>query len=442
MKKRTAAVMLMAFAIASVAFGVSLRTSGEVHSFDSIPMLEAYYDETPVDDDVYWDSCRISLITIGEGAPLYSWFGHTALLVELANGQSYMFDYGTFSFDADHFYRNFIMGRLWFCCNVSYADYEFSYLATTGRKVSSVELDLTPSQKKAIVSFLSRNSEVQNRTYLYHHYNDNCATRVRDILNYATDGDFEVWAKSQEGLSFRKRASGALSKNRFVQWALEFLQSGQIDGEATAWEEMFLPELLERYVVEYGLETGLVPSDGYELIYEESLAGAGGVGAVPRSNMLFSVAMGLVLALVAFVLAFFAKSKGSRPLGKAYCIYTFVVDLVFGLFGCVLLFMMLFTNHNVTWYNENILFVNPLLMVMAVKGLRLKDLRSDRSTRLSNWYKGLLSAMALLVLLKVVAPGVFVQDNWPVIVTMAPYYVVNAFVLGKRGTKAARNPKG
>ena len=425
----------MALIISCLAFGVSVGSKAQsANSFDSFPMLDAYYDEDmPSNQESFWSGCRIFLITIGEGEPLYSWFGHTALLVESPNNPSYMFDYGMFSFDADNFYSNFIMGRLWFCCNASYGDYELSYLGTTGRKVSKVELNLTAPQKKAIISFLGMNSETDNRTYLYHHYKDNCATRVRDIISYATDGGFEVWAKAKDGLSFRDRASGALSRNRFVQWALEFLQSGQIDGKATAWDEMFLPELLERYVLEYGLETGLVSQDGYELIYEETLKSAGGNGAEPRPNYVFSVSLGLALAIIAFVLLWFSQKSAVL---RTYRIYSFAVDLVLGIFGSVLFFMMFFTNHNVTWYNENLLFVNPLLFVMAIKSLGIKSLGTKDSSnikakRLSFWYKALLGIMAVLAILKVILPGVFLQENWTVIIAMAPYYAVNAFLLGR-----------
>ena len=435
MRKRLVTTAMMALFISCLAFGVSVEPKNQVpNSFDSFPMLDAYYDEDmPSGQEGFWSDCRIFLITIGEGDPLYSWFGHTALLVESPDNPSYMFDYGTFSFDADNFYRNFIMGRLWFCCNVSYGDYELSYLGTTGRKVSKVELNLTASQKKAVISFLNVNSKADNRTYLYHHYNDNCATRVRDIISYATGGDFETWARANEGLSFRKRASGALSRSRFVQWALEFLQSGQIDGKATAWEEMFLPELLERYVLEYGLETGLVSQDGYELMYEETLKSAGGNGAEPRPNYVFSVALGLALAILAFVLLWFSQKPAVL---RTYRIYSFAVDLVLGIFGSVLFFMMFFTNHNVTWYNENLLFVNPLLFVMAIKSLGIKslgtkDASSDKAKRLSWWYKVLLCIMAVLAILKVILPGVFLQENWTVIIAMAPYYAVNAFLLGR-----------
>lgn len=428
MKKRFLLLVLILFVVSAV-FGISLKSKDEVHSFDSLPMLEKYYDQTlATGQESFWDECSISLVTIGEGGPLYSWFGHSALLVQTPENPAYVFDYGSFSFDAQNFYTNFAMGRLWFCCSVSYASYELSYLEQSGRTYSLVELNLSAAQKKAIISFLTTNAKQENRTYLYHHYNDNCATRLRDIINKATDGNFETWAKAQEGLSFRKRASAALSNNRFIQWALEFLQSGQIDKKATVWDEMFLPAILEKAVVEYGLETGLVSKDG--IIGDDILIQANNTvkttsSIEPKPNTMYSLLLGASLALVAFVLLWTSK----RGL---YKVYAFSVNLVFGLMGTLLLFMMVFTNHNVTWYNENILFINPILIIVAVKSFMLKDISNSKAKRLSIWYKTLLAIIGILIILKMFFSSIFIQDNWNVILTIAPFYVVNAFLLGKR----------
>ena len=414
--KRAICVLLCIMALSSRVFAVSVKTTGTTsNSFDSIPMLEAYYDETITSNEDFWDACEISLITIGEGQPLYSWFGHSALLVEAPDYPAYVYDYGTFSFDEEGFYKNFALGRLWFCCSVSYASYELAYLEMTGRSYSQVKLNLTAEQKKAIINFLSINSQEENRTYLYNHYTDNCATRLRDIINYATDGDFETWAKSQSGRTFRQLASAALSKNRLIQWVLEFLQSGQIDQSATLWDEMFLPAILEQAVIQYG--NNLVEPDSYN---SSKLVSASGVQ--PKSNMLFSVLVGLALGLICFVLLWWANSKGRHGLYKAYA---FTVDLIFGLLGTLLMFMMFFTNHNVTWYNENLLFVNPLLIAMAIM-----TLKNSKLTKY--FYRALLGIMAVLVVLKLVLPSIFIQDNWTVFAMMVPYYLVNAILLKRR----------
>ena len=55
--------------------------------------------------------------------------------------------------------------------------------ASTGREDRDVrfqELNLTTAQRTEMARLLATNVLPENRDYLYHHYNDNCVTRLRD----------------------------------------------------------------------------------------------------------------------------------------------------------------------------------------------------------------------------------------------------------------------
>lgn len=393
------------------AFSLSLTAESESHPFDSLPMLESFYDESDDGFLSFWDSCSVSLLTVGPGGPLYSWFGHSALLVTTPAGSNITFDYGSFSFNADSFFLNFAMGRLWFVCSASYAEAQLDKMKEEGRSVTRIELPLDAVQKKAVIEFLNSNAKTENSTYLYHHYRDNCATRLRDIIDRSANGAFKEWAQKQNGLSYRKQASRALSRNPFVQWALDFLQSGQIDKDATLWEEMFLPDVLEKAVKEYfSLEsTEIAASSGR---YSES-------PSEPQSNIFFSILAGVLLGGVSALLIWFGRENINF-------IYTGIVETVFAVMGLLLLFMMLFTNHDVTWYNENIIFVNPLLLAPAVSAFR----KSSRTLKLC--HRILLAIIAVLVLLKILIPHIFIQNNLTVILTMVLFYLPNGLYISRK----------
>lgn len=408
MKKLSFSVLLFAYCLASV-FAISINHADEVHSFDSVPMLNRYFDMTDDGNDDYWDSYTISLLTISQGGPLYSWFGHSAFLVQTPTGRNIAFDYGTFSFSSDDFIKNFIMGRLWFVCLSSYADLRMAELEDDGRSATTVVLPLSPAQKKAIVRFMDENTSHENRDYLYHHYKDNCATRLRDIIDRATDGDFKKWAQSQRGYTFRQQASRALSRNRFIQWGLEFLQSSMIDKEATLWDEMFLPDVLEKAVMEYfGLKSTVVVDNGS--LYPS-------VPDKPQSNILFSALFGLILGGISVLLWYLGFDRANG-------IYRGIVCIIFGILGSVLFFMMCFTNHDVTWFNENIVFVNPLLLVLGI----LSFFKNERVVRLCRiCFRILVGLILMLIILKVIASRIFFQQNWSAIITMALLYIPNTF---------------
>lgn len=389
-------------------FAVSLRSGAqEVRPFDSLPMLDSYYDEGDDGNLAYWDRCTVSLLTITPGDPIYSWFGHAAILVTTPEGRRVTYDYGTFSFNDEDFFVNFAFGRLWFVCWSANADYQIADLRYEGRGARQMVLPLSAEQKKAVIGFLNANVRQENRTYLYHHYKDNCATRLRDIINTATGGAFKLWAEQQSGISFRKQASRALSRNPFVLWGLDFLQSGQIDRKATLWDEMFLPEVLEDAVSRYfGLpsETVVEPASEKDAYLPEK----------PQSNILFSVLMGLIIGGISSLLLVWRKDR-------AYFIYSGVIYVFFGLLGTLLLFMMFFTNHDVTWFNENLIFVNPLLIVLAV----FCFMRSSKTRLLCRIE---LSIIVILSVLKLIVPAVFIQSNWPVIIVMALIVLPGCFL--------------
>ncbi|MBO4425096.1 MAG: DUF4105 domain-containing protein, partial [Spirochaetales bacterium] len=204
MRKVIIALIMCLISVAAV-FSISVTSKQESHPFDSIPMLEAYYDESDDGYADFWDRCTISLLTVSQGGPIYSWFGHSAFLVTTPDRRDITFDYGTFSFNDEDFFVNFAFGRLWFLCHSSYAEYQLEGLEEDGRSVTRVILPFTREQKKAVISFLNENVKAENRTYLYPHYKDNCATRLRDIIDYTTDGDFRRWAESQPGYTFRQQ---------------------------------------------------------------------------------------------------------------------------------------------------------------------------------------------------------------------------------------------
>ena len=163
----------------------------------------------------------------------------------------------------------------------------------------------------------------------------------------------------------------------------------------------------------------------YGLNNETVLDNSGNYPDLPekgQSNILFSVLMGLVLGGVSAALLLFRREK-------AYFIYSGVVDIIFAIMGSVLLFMMLFTNHDVTWFNENIIFVNPLLLVLAVLSFR-KSRKVELISRI------IIAVIALLCILKLILASVFIQANWPVIIVMALFHLPGCFLGSATGKRS------
>ena len=198
------------------------------------------------------DNLQIALATMGKGDPLYVWFGHTGLVItDRRSNRSVMYDYGIFSFD-DNFYQTFALGRLYYEVWATSAQARYAMAREEDRTVSVVTLELPPSAQLELVNFLNFNISPENKTYLYHHYRENCSTRIRDILDRAVDGQLKTWAETISlDMTIRDLVSLHTASSPLIDWTLNFLQSGSIDHPITLWEAMFLPEVLERALLEF-----------------------------------------------------------------------------------------------------------------------------------------------------------------------------------------------
>ena len=208
--------------------GASISAPPLEDSFDSEKNLDLF-DFTSPEALLYdsLDNFTISLVTQAPGDEIYIWFGHAGLMLS-AYGDDIMYDWGVFSFSPG-FYSDFIFGRLFYRMVPSWASSSIQRAISEDRSVKILTLPLDRAAKQGVIDFLNYNSLSENRTYLYHYYYDNCATRIRDIVNRATDGDFRAWAESIDTqMSFRELSTWYMRRSNLISFTLNFLQSSVI----------------------------------------------------------------------------------------------------------------------------------------------------------------------------------------------------------------------
>ena len=369
----------------------------------------------------------IRLMTLGQGDPVYLWYGHVGLIVddELTD-RSYMFDFGVFDFMKDHFYRNFAFGRLYYQVIASSAESRIRQAVSSGRNVSMITLDLPPENRLRLFEALVDHVQPENSTYLYHHYYNNCSTKIRDILDLGTDGQLKEWAQAiPSAYSYREHIRRYSGNHLFIDFVLNFLQSGVIDGETTLWDEMFLPDRMERALLQFSFTDGagdssLIATD------HEILAQVAARPPVPDtwspkwpSALIVSLAAGLLILLLKVVYERRRSKAALRILGAFQAAY----GLFGGVLGSILFFMMFFSDHDVTYGNWNIMLLNPLMLVIGVLGMMmLFSKRPERHLRLMDlfWTVAALLAAALLLLF---AFSIIGQRNQLSIAMIAPLHI-------------------
>ena len=349
------------------------------------------------------DDLTIKIVLIGPGDELYFWWGHIAMIIEDAGtGRSYFYDYGLFSFDQDNFFLNFALGRLIYSTGVSQTPGNFIEYENSNRDIIVYTLNLPPEKREMVLRQAEWDVLPHNRDYLYHHFRHNCATPLIYIIDMATGGQFRDRFANEPGrFTLRQHVRRHTWFSPFIDWVLNFWMGQNIDKPITAWEEMFLPSEVARNIADFEF----VDPDGVvrRLVShrEEVFLSYGRPGVLdfplvqwPR-QLAFSLALSLFLGGLFFIQLKKSPAFGQVALGICHSLF----GLVFGGAGLMLFFLSTFTEHDYTFSNANLIFANPVLLVLVPLGIRYAF--SD------NYHKRLRPELMLRLLWFLVALGIF-----------------------------------
>ena len=188
------------------------------------------------------EDLTVTLATFGPGLDLPSWWGHSAMVVaDHRLRQARLYNYGMFDFSTG-FVHKFVQGRLEFwVADTEYVGGTYAEYKRLDRDVRLQVLNLTPEQAVVLAKSLADNVLPANRDYLYHHYNDNCSTRPRDLIDKALGGQLLKATQAPARMSLRDHMRRYTRVSPVVSLALDYLQNDELDRPITQREEEFLP---------------------------------------------------------------------------------------------------------------------------------------------------------------------------------------------------------
>lgn len=366
--------------------------------FKSEEQLESFSFKTNLtkQEKSYYDNVNIRLMTGGPGSLVWENFGHSAFVVSIPNEYDIAFDYGIFSF-GEGFYKNFALGRLYYSVMMSYSDYREASLIADDRDVRYLDLTLSPLEKCNLLLFLQYNAREENSTYLYDYYNDNCATRLRDAYNAIKGGEFKIWAEAQkDDESLRAYTKRYLSASSFpVDWAINYLLGPAVDMPITRWEAMFLPDVLNQSIAEF-------QSNESEIAYKSK-------GRIPTPESYPFIYFSLIWTLL-LVFPLLLTKLPNRVVRKIGDILASLNYLFLGTMSSVLLFLMVASIHSVTYLNENVVILSPMLLVLSIAHLVSLG-RKETRKGLKRISLACLLATILMIFIKIIMMEFFVQEN-------------------------------
>lgn len=313
------------------------------------------------------DELEISLLTMGPGEHPFTKFGHTALWVhDTRQGHDEIYNYGTFSFDSPNALLDSIAGKLPYWLSAQSLEGTLRTYREQGRSLVASQLELTAAERNALYEALRENERPEHRYYRYDYFRDNCATRVRDIIDRVVGGRIQAASRTPASMSYREHMLRLLADDPALYAGLDVGVGRQSDVAITFWDEGFLPEKLHDL-----LAATRVTREGRELplIRSERVLLSGQFAAPPSKPpgyALFYGAFGVALGAGLTILGLAARRhRAARiTLGLVFV----VIGGGLGLLGSALCYLTFFSAHSAAASNYNVLLVPPWGLILAVAG--------------------------------------------------------------------------
>lgn len=310
---------------------------------------------------------EISVLTCSPGDQIYSIFGHTAVRVCNPNiGLDAVVNYGLFDFDQESFVYRFVKGETDYMCGVeNYSSFLYSY-AWRGSGVKATVLDLTDAEKERFIRVLTNDLRPENREYRYNFAYNNCATKIRDIVNFAYSGRYESIQPSE--YTFREVIGHYAENYPWYMFSFDICLGGKAYNTLMTPEEaQFLPEYLDA-----ALNNCLINRDGEDIKPNTKQE----IHLTPADTIIEkTIFTPFVVACIMLVLSICNLVLGKR-FGKGFRvasnIYSGAVFFTYSLIGLLVTFLIFFSEHPFTTWNMNLCIFNPLIAIPFV-GLFIKN---------------------------------------------------------------------
>jgi len=188
----------------------------------------------------------VELITMGVGSLIWERHGHIALCVVYEDArEDVCYNYGIGDFTHPlQMAAGFFEGANSFWAGRMDPMEMLSVYVYADRTIWVQPLPLTPPQKQKVIDSLEHDVLPQYRYYAYDHFWDNCTTRVRNVLDNATDGALSSMTEASDGRTYRDLARGGFFGMRGPLLITDIAMGRATDREPTYFERMFLPDYM------------------------------------------------------------------------------------------------------------------------------------------------------------------------------------------------------
>ncbi|MEX0287834.1 MAG: DUF4105 domain-containing protein [Flavobacteriaceae bacterium] len=355
-------------------------------------------------------NAKISVITCGPGQELYTSFGHNAFRVQdQTQGIDWVYNYGTFNFNAPGFYLNFTLGRPLFSLSVSkFSDFLYSY-QFENRWVSEQLLALDQDEKNALFRFLEENRKPENRSYTYDYLYDNCSTKIPEVLKKVLGEQLVIPEDSQGPKpSFRDLIRENLKSNSWSSFGIDLALGAVIDKKINLREQMFIPLKVPAQLDNSSLGNKVLVDRGRTILEATTVSS----GFYFTTSPLFWFVLLLVFTMI---ISYIDVKNDVRS--RWLDLFLFLLT---GSVGLLIFFLWFITDHSAAALNFNILWAFPLNLVACYYVIR-------KGKEFPHWFTkyllGLMVMLGLVILLWIIGIQSFSPILTVLLITLATRYL-------------------
>ena len=300
---------------------------------------------------------KVSILTCGPGSEFYESFGHSAIRIQDDSMRmDYVFNYGVFNFNEPHFYFKFAQGRLPYMLDIDYTESFLWSYASEGRSVTEQVLNISQEEKNKLYRLLIENYKPENRYYAYDFFRDNCATRIRDILQLSISDSLFSHQNPNNALTYRNLYYLYTHNQLWWRFSIDILLGLRTDKKLNEWEYLYIPFDVENQAdsCQFRHQKGGLVQTTNHLLQQTA-------PPTPPSLLSPVIVFAIVLA-IALLLTWCERKK--HFYAKAFDILLY---LALAVLSILILYLWLISNHYATKYNLNILWINPLAWILLFR---------------------------------------------------------------------------
>lgn len=343
---------------------------------------------------------EVHLYTMGVGEALFERFGHAAMCLHFSRRPSadWCYNYGTADFQTPlPLSWAFLRGRADFWVATTTPSLLMAHYRALDRTVWRQRLPLIDDQALEVAQMLRRDARPENRHFTYHHFDDNCTTRLRGIVDVATEGALNADSEVPMDFSYRDAVRRGFSEERAILVASDLFLGRNADRAPTLWQAMFLPRVLRDEVRSRFDAEPVVVYERWGRAIDTRDPGSASRGWLVLFGILF------MLPIVA-----------SWWTGRYERVAVALASVPLGVIGLVLWTIAILSPLPELRWNEALLVFVPLDLALAFV-----------PTRWRLWYARARS-IALVSGAVLLATGVLLQPLWlPLLAVLAPYVAMS-----------------